>query len=253
MEMIIKIFTKNGLVMSFMVIGIVMYVSGLLSKMTNKRIAGSAIAIIIGLVLAYIGGTISGKGAGGLGAIPIFSGLAVMGGSMLRDYCIVSTAFGARLSEIKKAGAAGIISLFVGVILSFVVGVVIAILFGYNDTVSATTIGAGAVTFIVGPVTGAAVGASSEVIALSIAAGVVKSILVMIMTPFVAKAVGLNNAKTAMIYGGLMGTTSGTAAGLAATDPRLVPYGALTATFYTGLGCLMCPSVLYFATKAILG
>jgi malonate transporter MadM subunit len=48
-----------------------------------------------------------------------------------------------------------------------------------------------------------------------------------------------------MIYGGLMGTTSGVAAGLAATDPKLVPYGALTATFYTGLACLLCPSVYY--------
>ena len=28
-------------------------------------------------------------------------------------------------------------------------------------------------------------------------------------------------------------------AGLAATDPKLVPYGAMTATFYTGLGCLL--------------
>lgn len=253
MEMIINIFTKYGLVMAFMVVGAVMYVSSLISKMTNKRIAGSAIAIIIGLILAYIGGVVSGKGGGGLGNIPLFSGIGIMGGSMLRDYCIISTAFGARLSEIKKAGLAGTVSLIVGVLLSYIVGVVIAVLFGYSDTVSATTIGAGAVTFIVGPVTGAAVGASSDVIALSIAAGVVKSILVMIITPFVAKAVGLNNAKSAMVYGGLMGTTSGTAAGLAATDPRLVPYGAMTATFYTGLGCLLCPSILFLATKAILG
>ena len=50
-----------------------------------------------------------------------------------------------------------------------------------------------------------------------------------------------------------MGTTSGVAGGLAATDPRVVPYGAMTATFYTGLGCLMGPSVLYFAVKALFG
>jgi malonate transporter MadM subunit len=75
---------------------------------------------------------------------------------------------------------------------------------------------------------------------------------VTIGTPFIAPYIGLNNPKSAMIFGGLMGTTSGTAAGLAATDPQLVPYGAMTATFYTGLGCLMCPSVLYFALKAIL-
>jgi len=44
-----------------------------------------------------------------------------------------------------------------------------------------------------------------------------------------------------------MGTNSGVAAGLAATDPKLVPYGVMTATFYTGLGCLMAPSILYLA------
>ncbi len=31
-------------------------------------------------------------------------------------------------------------------------------------------------------------------------------------------------------------------AGLAATDRRLVPYGALIATFHTGVGCLLGPS-----------
>jgi malonate transporter MadM subunit len=55
-----------------------------------------------------------------------------------------------------------------------------------------------------------------------------------------------------MIFGGLMGTNSGVMAGLAATDPKLVPYGAMTATFYTGLGCLLGPSVLFFFVRAIL-
>lgn len=50
-----------------------------------------------------------------------------------------------------------------------------------------------------------------------------------------------------------MGTTSGVSAGLAATDPTLVPYGALTATFYTGLGCLACPPVLYLAMRVVFG
>ena len=56
-----------------------------------------------------------------------------------------------------------------------------------------------------------------------------------------------------MVYGGLMGTNSGVTGGLAATDPKLVPYGAMTATFYTGLGCLMGPSVLFLGVKAVLG
>jgi hypothetical protein len=37
-----------------------------------------------------------------------------------------------------------------------------------------------------------------------------------------------------MVFGGLAGTTS-VSAGLAATDVRLVPYGALVATFHTDL------------------
>ena len=49
-----------------------------------------------------------------------------------------------------------------------------------------------------------------------------------------------------------MGTNSGVIAGLAATDPKLVPYGAMTATFYTGLGCLVGPSVVYFLVKMLV-
>ena len=125
-------------------------------------------------------------------------------------------------------------------------------MFGYTDAVSITTIGAGAITYIVGPVTGAAIGASSEVMALSIAAGLVKSILVMVATPFVAPLIRLNNPRTAIIFGGLMGTSSGVAAGLAATDAKLVPYGCITAAFYTALGCLLGPSILFIAVRAIL-
>ena len=172
---------------------------------------------------------------------------------MLRDFAIVSTAFGVDFVEIKKAGAPGVISLFAGVIVSFIVGAGIARLFGYTDAVTLTTIGAGAATYIVGPVTGTALGAASDIVALSVAAGLIKSVLVMVGTPLVAKFIGLNNARAAMVYGGLMGTTSGVAGGLAATDPRLVPYGAMTATFYTGLGCLMGPSVMFFAIRALVG
>lgn len=48
---------------------------------------------------------------------------------------------------------------------------------------------------------------------------------------------GLDNPRSGVIFGGLMGTTSGVAGGLAATDPELVPYGCLTAAFYTALTC----------------
>ena len=107
-------------------------------------------------------------------------------------------------------------------------------------------------TFVVGPVTGTAFGVGSDVIALSIAAGVVKSVVVMILAPLLANKIGLKDPSSAMIFGGLMGTTSGVAGGLAAVDASLVPYGAMVATFYTGLGCLLTPTVLANVTAAII-
>ena len=251
--MFIKLITKNGLVAAFIIIGITTWIAYKIGGLTKGRIIhGSAIAIFFGLILAYIGGVVGG-GHKGLASIPMFAGVGVMGGAMFRDFAIVSTAFGADLREIKKVGLVGVLSLIFGLLTSWVAGVGVAYAMGYTDSVSLVTIGAGVATFVVGPVTGASLGASSEVIAISIAAGVVKSVLVMILTPFVAKFVGLDNPQSAMIYGGLMGTTSGTAAGMAAVDPKLVPYAAMTATFYTGSGCLVFPSILYFATKAIFG
>ncbi len=76
--------------------------------------------------------------------------------------------------------------------------------------------------------------------------------MVMTMTPFIAPWIGLDNPRSALIFGGLMGTTSGVAGGLAATDPKLVPYGAMTATFYTGLGCFLGPSVVFLVIRAIV-
>ena len=172
---------------------------------------------------------------------------------MMRDFCIVATASEVRVSEAKKAGALGLLALLLGTVLPFFVGVGVARAYGYTDPVSLTTIGAGAVTYIVGPVTGAAIGASSDVMALSIATGVIKAILVMIFTPALARFMRLDNPQSAMVFGGLAGTVSGVSAGLAATDRRLVPYGALVATFHTGLGCLMGPSVLFLIVKALYG
>ena len=253
MDYVINLLIKDGFVVALLATGIVLLVSSWISeKFTNKKIPGTAIAIFSGLGLAYWGGALSG-GDSGLADVSVFSGFAILGGSLFRDFTIVATAMGARFSEIKKAGASGMLSLFLGVLIAFVAGAALAILMGYTDAQSITTIAAGACTFIVGPATGSAIGASSEVIALSIAAGVIKSIGVTIATPWVAKYIGLNNPQSAMIYGGLIGTTSGVAAGLAATDPKLVPYGAITATFYTGLGCLLCPSVLYLIVKVIVG
>lgn len=252
-EAIEKQFSEQGLVAAFLLVGAVMLVAYVLSKyLTFGRIHGSAIAILIGLILAYVGGTITGK-AKGIADISLFSGVGLMGGAMLRDFAIVATAFEVDIAEARKAGLLGVVAMAIGTILPFIVGALTAIAFGYTDAVSITTIGAGAITYIVGPVTGAALGASSPVIALSIATGVFKAILVMIGTPFVARFVGLDNPRSAMAFGGLMGTVSGVTGGLAATDPRLVPYGALTATFHTGIGCLVAPSVFYFTMRALLG
>lgn len=252
-DTLLNVFKSNGLITAFMIVGATIWISYFLSaRLTRGRLHGSAIAIIAGLVLAYVGGVATG-GTKGLADVPLFAGIGLMGGAMLRDFAIIATAFGVSFSEIKRAGVSGVIALFMGIIVSFIVGAAVALAFGYSDAVSMTTIGAGAATYIVGPVTGAALGASSDVMALSIAAGLIKSILVMIGTPFAAKSIGLDNPRSAMVFGGLMGTTSGVAGGLAATDPKLVPYGAMTATFYTGLGCLMGPSVLFIATRALMG
>ena len=250
MELIETVFVRNNVIVAFAVIGVTIWVSYFFAdKLTHGRIHGSAIAIALGLLAAYFGGVTTGGNAG-VADVALLGGIGLMGGGMMRDFAIVATAFGVHLSELKKAGIAGVVSIFAGVIVSFVVGAVIAIMFGYTDAADITTIGAGAVTYIVGPVTGEAIGASDAVITLSVAAGLVKSIVVMIGTPLVAKHIGLDNPQSAMVFGGLMGTTSGVAAGLAATDPKLVPYGAMTATFYTGVGCLLGPSILYFIVSA---
>lgn len=253
MELLTTVLTKNGLLFAFLVVGLIMMASYFLSdRLTRGRLHGSAVAVIIGLVLAYVGGTVTG-GEHGLADIPVFAGMAIMGGAMLRDFAIVSTAYGVDLAEIRRAGLAGVVSRLLGILVSFFFGAIIALLFGYSDAVSMATIGGGAATYIVGPVTGSALGASSEVMALSVAAGLIKAVLVMVGTPLMAPYIGLNNSKSAMAFGGLMGTTSGVAAGLAATDKRLVPYGAMTATFYTGLGCLLGPSLIYLVIRAIMG
>jgi len=251
-DILVDILTTNSIITAFIFVGLLTAISYKFSAhFTKGYFHGSAIAIILGLIAAYMGGFIT-NGDNGIADIGVFSGVGILGGAMFRDFAIVATAFGADIKALKNAGFIAAASVVIGVILSFFVGAFVAIAFGYNDAISITTIGAGAATYIVGPVTGTALSAGSEVIALSVAAGLTKSIIVMVGTPIIASRVGLNNPHSALIYGGLMGTTSGVAGGLAATDPKLVPYGAMTATFYTGVGCLLAPSVLYLIIKAIM-
>lgn len=251
--MLIHLLVANSLLTAFAAVGLVMWLSNAISKhLTYGRIHGSAIAIMLGLALALAAGLYTG-GQKGVADIPVLSGIGLLGGAMLRDFAIVATAFEVDVAQARKAGAIGALALCLGTLIPFVFGALVASAFGYTDAVSLTTIGAGAVTYIVGPVTGAALGANSAVIAISIATGVFKAVLVMIGTPLVARFIGLNNPRSAMVFGGLMGTVSGVSGGLAATDRRLVPYGALTATFHTGLGCLVAPSILYLAVCAVVG
>src|SRR6476620_6594799 len=232
-EILEKAAAHNGLVTAFAVVGFIVLVSGQISRrLTFGRVHGSAIAIVIGLALAYWGGIQTG-GHKGLADLSLFGGIGLMGGAMLRDFAIVATAFEVQATEARKAGMIGAVALLLGTLLPFIVGASVAWSMGYSDAVSMTTIGAGAVTYIVGPVTGAAIGASSDVMALSIATGLIKAIMVMVGTPIAAGFMGLRTPRSAMIFGGLAGTVSGVSAGLAATDRRLVPYGALIATFHT--------------------
>ncbi|GMQ23760.1 malonate transporter subunit MadM [Algoriphagus sp. oki45] len=252
MNELTQVLDKNGLIVAFLLVGLLTWLTDLFSKKVLKsRIPGSAIAIFLALFFGYLGGVVAG-GEKGLADVTLFKGLSVLGGSMFRDFAIVATAIGASFLLIRKSGLLGLISLILGIGVFFLSGVALAWVVGYRDAVSLCTIGAGACTYIVGPVTGGALGASSEVIALSIGTGVVKTIAVTIFTPVFAKKIGLESPGSAMAFGGIMGTSSGVAAGLAATDPKLVPYGAVTATFFTGLGCLLCPSLFYLLISALL-
>jgi malonate transporter MadM subunit len=250
-EILQKAAAQNGLVTAFAVVGVVMLLSMQLSKrLTMGRVHGSAIAIVIGLALAYWGGIQTG-GHKGLADLSLFGGIGLMGGAMLRDFAIVATAFEVQATEARKAGMIGAVALLLGTLLPFIVGASVAWSMGYSDAVSMTTIGAGAVTYIVGPVTGAAIGASSDVMPLSIATGLVKAIIGMVGAHR-REVPRPETPRSAMVFGGLAGTVSGVSAGLAATDRKLVPYGASLLRF-TLDHSLLGPSLLFFATKAIIG
>jgi malonate transporter MadM subunit len=250
-DAISSVLVKYSLLTAFVLVAAIVWISSWAARWTKGRIHGSAIAIFIALGLAGVGGLATG-GQQGVADYPLLAGVALLGGAMLRDLAIVATAMGVSMDEFRRGGWVGMLSLGIGLVLSFVIGGSCAYLCGYRDPVAITTIAAGAATYIVGPVTGTAIGATSEWIALSVATGLVKAILVMVLTPFAARWVGLDNPRSAMIFGGVMGTNSGVMAGLAATDPKLVPYGAMTATFYTGLGCLLGPSLFFLGVRSLV-
>ena len=116
-EILEKAARENGLVAGFAVVGLVMLLSGYISRhLTFGRVQGSAIAILIGLALAYVGGKVSG-GTKGLADVAFFSGIGLLGGSMLRDFAIVATACEVHPAEAKRAGWIGFVALMLGTVL----------------------------------------------------------------------------------------------------------------------------------------
>ena len=139
-EIINDVLSKNGRITSFVVVGWIVWFSYFLSnKLTQGKFHGSAIAILLGLIFAYLGGTYTG-GKQGVADIGLLSGVGLLGGAMLRDFAIIATAYGVKLDDLKASGIAGVSSLFIGVALSFFVGALVAIVFGYTDAVSIPTI-----------------------------------------------------------------------------------------------------------------
>ena len=96
----------NALLTAFAFVGLVMWLSAALSKyLTMGRVHGSAIAIMIGLALAFWGGIVTG-GTSGLSDIPMLSGIGLMGGAMLRDFAIVATALSLTDAVVQAASVA---------------------------------------------------------------------------------------------------------------------------------------------------
>lgn len=89
--------------------------------------------------------------------------------------------------------------------------------------------------------------------ALARGTGVTKAGTVMVGTRLGARLIGLDNPRSAMAYGGPMGTVRDVAGVLAATDPRRVPDGALTASFHTGIGCRVGASLPFLIVRALVG
>ena len=268
MQIFAKMAAGYGLVGAFILVAVTTFIGYKLAEVIGQKRMGSAFAILLALIIAYIGGTIANKqmDAGiitsaskgitdvvyAVGSGDEMKKYGILGGGMMRDFAIISTAWGVDPKNLVKAGLAGVLSLLIGTVLSFIIGVLVGLAFGYTDPAELATIGGGVETFVIGPVTGAAFNVKSEVVALSIAAGVVKSVGAMIIAPLIAKKVKLDSPSAAMIFGGLIGSTSGTAGALAAVDEKLVPYGAMVATFYTGIGCLLTPTVFMAALRLFI-
>src|SRR5258706_10171634 len=91
----------NALLTAFAFVGLVMWLSAALSKyLTVGRVHGSAIAIMIGLGLAFWGGVVTG-GKRGFSDIPVPSGTGLLGGGMRRVFAMCATGFGRGVEKRK--------------------------------------------------------------------------------------------------------------------------------------------------------
>ena len=103
-DSIVPVLIANSLITAFVFIGLLMALCYWLGqRLFSGRIHSSALAIGLGLLLAYLGGTITG-GNQGLADVSWLTGIGMMGGGMLRDFAIAATASGVQIDEIKRAG-----------------------------------------------------------------------------------------------------------------------------------------------------
>jgi len=88
-ETLADVLAKNGLITAFVFVGVLVWFSYMVSeRFTRGHVHGSAIAITLGLVLAYIGGTVTG-GENGIADFSLLAGVGILGGAMFRDFAIV--------------------------------------------------------------------------------------------------------------------------------------------------------------------
>src|SRR5438045_9781298 len=101
-EILEKAAIQNGLVTAFAVVGLIVLLSGQISRrLTFGRVHGSAIAIVIGLALAHWGGTQTG-GHKGPPDLSLFRGIGLMGAGMLRAFAILATASELQATEARN-------------------------------------------------------------------------------------------------------------------------------------------------------
>ena len=91
MDMLDHVLIANSLLTAFAFVGLLMWLSAILSKyFTFGRIHGSAIAILLGLALAFFSGLKTG-GEKGLADIPVLAGIGLMGGALPTGFSTIAT------------------------------------------------------------------------------------------------------------------------------------------------------------------